>query len=709
MISFFFFTSDKHGQNGHALQNHLLKPQKYIKTALVFLRDKSGYQIKSPGCLCGSWLIVFLFIINPFNLFAQHGSPAMSAAAYYERGRNQMAQENWYSAVESFLECVRLNPAHAEGTAALGECYYELAEFDQALNWTRKAKLLARTNMSIANMEVFILIALGQLDAASDRVSEILAKEPYNREALFAAGELDIARNRTSDAMLRYREAVRRYPDDRRLLISLALVCQSLGDGEMSIQYINSALGRHPDDYRVFYYAAWIYSMNGRINDAIGYAQQSLYFKSGHVPSQSLMASLRYRNSQYEEAIRLADTAIAHDRQNMSSWYLKGLSLIRMNRYQEAIAALSNAVSIREDDEFIRAILEDALISSTAVEDPRRRQFAAWHFEKARGYRSRNLMEQAVFEYRRGLRLNPFAADRKEYAELLRLSGYPARYLEELRFLQDQGMTDRDLGDAVEAYNSLLSDALFRQWQVNPVDLSERHWKIAVFSLAGQSSYYHADAGITAASAVKELLVHDRNITPMNLELRQATFSSGFRQAREAGADYFMFISVTENERDISIKGELFTGRTGSPAGTFNAYRTGSDRLRGATRGIADQLSSSLPMRGRLIIRKQGQALINKGKADGVTAGSVFDIVKKDRISTANEGISLLYSADDLVGKITIGNADEEIASGALTRNGFFDRIEPGDEIILLDDEKKKPPIEPAANPELRALLRTLR
>jgi hypothetical protein len=163
------------------------------------------------------------------------------------------------------------------------------------------------------------------------------------------------------------------------------------------------------------------------------------------------------------------------------------------------------------------------------------------------------MIDQAIFEYRRGLRLNPLAADRREYAELLRLQGYPARYLEELRFLQDQGIADRSLNDAVETYGSLLSNALFRQWQVDPVELAERHWKIAVFSLAGQSSFYHADAGTVAASVVRELLIHDRNISPMNLDIRQATFSQAFRQAREAGADYFLLVSVTENERDISI------------------------------------------------------------------------------------------------------------------------------------------------------------
>jgi len=658
-------------------------------------------------------LICLICVLSFFPIAAAAQTQAAAqaqgtATAYFERGRNQMADENWYSAVESFLECLRLNPAHAEGTASLAECYYELAEFDEALNWVRKAKQLARTNMSIANLEVFTLIALGQLDTASSLVNEILAKEPYNRETLFAAGELDIARNRPSEAMLRYRDAVRRYPDDRRLLISLALVTLSLGDGDTATSYINNALVQHPDDYRVYYYASYIYSQNHKITEAIGFAERSLYFKPDHAPSRSLMATLRYRNGEYEEAARLCDTLIAANRQDMGAWYLKGLSLIRLNRNQDAITILSTAISVNEEDEFIRAVLEETLFSSTALEDPRRARYAMWHFNKARNYRQRNLIEQALFEYRRGLRMNPFATDRREYAELLRLSGYPARYLEELRFLQDQGISDRNIKDAVEAYGALLSNALFKQWQVNPVDLAERHWKIAVFSMAGQSSFIHADAGSVAAGVIRELLVHDRNITPMIMDLRQAVFSQAFKQARESGADYFILVSVTENERDISIKAEAFVGRTGSPAGNFYTYRTGVDRLRDASRGIVTQLSASLPIRGRLLIRKQGQALINKGRADGIQPETVYDVVKRGRMQTAIEGIAIIYSNDELVGKLTITNIDEEIAIGTLARNGFFDRIEPGDEIIL-QAKKTSKPTESAANPELRSLLRTLR
>jgi tetratricopeptide (TPR) repeat protein len=660
------------------------------------------------------FLIFALCLASGFELAAQsapRGGTA-EAAAYYEWGREYMSLEDWYSASESFIECIRLNPAHAEGTAALAECYYELGEFDQALLWARKARSLARSNMAAANLEAFILIALGRLDAAAAVISDVLAREPYNREALFTSGELDIARGRPSEALLRYREAVRRYPDDRRLLLSLALVSGSLGDTDTAISFIDRALARHPDDYRVFYYAAYVNAQGARLPQAIRYAEQALYFKPGYGPARSLLASLRYRSGQYEEAARLADESIAADRDDVSAWYLKGLSLIRLGRNADALTVLTSAIGVASDDEFVRAALEETLIASTALEDPRRSRWAAWHFDRARDYRSRNLVEQALFEYRRGLRLNPYARDRREYAELLRLQGYPARYLEELRFLQDQGLADRALNDAVEAYNSLLSGALFRRWQVDPVELSRRHWNIAVFSLAGQSSFRHADAGVIAASYIRELLIHDRAVSPMNLELRQPSFSLAFRAAREAGADYFLIISAAENERDISLTGELFVARTGAAAGTFSTFRTGADRLRNAGRGITDQLAASLPFRAGLLSRRQGQGLIDKGRVDGVKAGDVFDVVKKGRPQIANEGIALLYTADDLVGTITIDSADEEVSAGALTRNGFFDRIEAGDEIIL-QAEKDNPSdgatAETAANPELRSLLRTLR
>jgi tetratricopeptide (TPR) repeat protein len=631
------------------------------------------------------------------------------AVDFYNLGRSAMLQENWYAAAESLLECVRLNSAHAEGTAALAECYYELGEFDQALVWTRKARTLSRGSISLANLEASTLIALGRLDQAQAVIDEILSREPYNLEALFAGAELDVARGRSSDAVIRYREAARRFPDDRRILLSLALTLCSLGDTEAARPYIERALLQHREDHRVYYYAAYIEARAGRLAEAIGYAEQALSFRPGYKSARSLLASLRYRSGQFEEAAALADQAIAEDRNDRGAWSLKGMSYIGLGRITGAMSVLSEATGIDPNDEFVRYALEDLLVNNTAVEDPRRSRWAGWHFDRARTYRSRNLAGQALFEYRRGLRLNPYAPDRKEYADLLRLQGYPARYLEELRFLRSNGVREAEADDAIEAYDALLADTLCRRWDVDPVEAVLRHWNVAVFSLDSGGAFHHAGAGTVGSAYIRDLLVHDRNIRAMDLDLKQDAFSAAFRSAREAGADYFLIVTVSENARDLSLKGELFVGRTGSPAGVFNAYRTGDDRLRNAARSLAEQLSAALPFRGSLIRRRSSQGLIDKGRADGVTAGLEYDVVKKDRAFVRNEGIGLAYSPEDVVGKLRIEQADEEVSMGILARQGFFDRIGIGDEILLPSEQAPAAPPDTVADPELRALLRTLR
>jgi len=658
-----------------------------------------------------------LIILSTLLLFAAAALPAQSAVninALYQQGRSFMMAENWYAAVESLLEALRVNPAHAGAAAALAECYYELGEFDQALVWVRRARVLARANLALANLEASTLIALGRLDEAQGIINDILNREPHNREALFVAAELDIARGRAGDAVRRYREAARRFPDDRRVLVSLALVLGSLGDMDTARTYIDRALLRHPGDFRVYYYAAYLASRAGRIGEGIAYAENALHFRPGFTPARSLLASLHFRAGNYETAAWLADQLIAARRTDSLAWYLKGMAYIRMERFAEAQTLLSTAANIDPHNEFIRAALEELLITRTRLEDPVRVRWAAWHFQRARDFRSRNLIQQALFQYRRGLRLNPYAPERREYAELLRLQGFPARFLEELRFMQDLGMADTALNDAVEAYSALLTTALFRRWDVDPIMVSQPHWNVAVFSIANQSTFHHVDAGAGASSFIKDILVHERNIRPMGLELRQPSFASAFRTAREGGADYFLLVSVSENERDIAITAELFVTRTGSRAAVFNTFRTGPDRLRDASRGIVNQLSAALPFRAELVTRRHNQGLINKGRADGVSVGDEFDIVQRGRAELLNQGIGLVYSAEDIVGRLIIEAADEEVSVGRLVRNGFFDRIAVGDEIFLSPADAGAgtaqggiPPVH--VDPELRALLRTLR
>jgi tetratricopeptide (TPR) repeat protein len=653
------------------------------------------------------------------------------AVFYYNEGRAFMMADDYYSAAQSFLEGLRLNPAHAETTASLAECYYYLGEYEEALVWVRKARTLARANLDTANLEAFILVAMGQLTEAENILKTVLQTEPYNKEALFVQGEIDIARGRNGEALRRYREAVRRYPDDRRLLLSLALVSLSLNDYHAAQGYIDRAMLAHPDDYRVYYYAAWLDARRGDLREAIDRTEKALYYKEDFAPARALLTTLRYRSGDYEGAIALANERIAVNRNDKYAHYLKALSLWRIgetnpSRLREAITALDAVLSIDGDDEFARALLEEIVLQATNIEDRSRSRYAAWHFRRAADYRRRNLSDEALFEYRRGLRLDPYAAERRDYAALLRLKGFTEAYLEELLFIKElSGMTGTEaantaIDDAIEAYSIQNREALSLKHRVGMEEFT-RHWHIALFCIDNEAggappSAYHTDNAVIAAAYLKDMLAHDRNIDPGDetaAGLRRPSFADAFRASRTRGDDYFLIVSVDENERDLSLKATLYASRTGTELKTFTAYRSGENRLRNAARSIISQLNAALPFRASLIRRNAGVALINKGKIDGVTVGAEYEVVKQGTAEVATDGIALKYAAGNIAGTFTATVVDEEVAQGTLTRNGFFDRVAVGDEVILQPKPETPAAAQPAAgtplSPELQALLRTLR
>lgn len=77
-----------------------------------------------------------------------------------------------------------------------------------------------------------------------------------------------------------------------------------------------------------------------------------------------------------------------------------------------------------------------------------------------------------------------------------------------------------------------------------------------------------------------------------------------------------------------------------------------------------------------------------------------------------SEGIGLVYSPSDVVGTIKITEVDDYCALGTLTRQGFFDRISVGDEVLLVEGENAPSNASQTTapvDPELRELLQRLR
>ena len=62
----------------------------------------------------------------------------------------------------------------------------------------------------------------------------------------------------------------------------------------------------------------------------------------------------------------------------------------------------------------------------------------------------------------------------------------------------------------------------------------------------------------------------------------------------------------------------------------------------------------------------------------------MFKIVRKGSIKTADAGTGLFFRDDDVVGMLVVTEAGEEVSEAVITSHGFYDRINEGDELVLV-------------------------
>jgi tetratricopeptide (TPR) repeat protein len=411
-----------------------------------------------------------------------------------------------------------------------------------------------------------------------------------------------------------------------------------------------------------------------------------------------------------KETQALMEEAVSGGVRDVPTWFLLGASREALGDYEKALSAYKSAVGLAPDDELSRLALERLLIQRYKPEDTLRETWAAYHFKRAAELEERNFRDQAAFEYRRGLRLYPYSfKGRLGYAELLKAQDKPASYYAELTFLKNNGQADQKVSDSLEIYQSILKDSLAADWGIDQFALKKRDTSVAFFRYPGKVQLRHADAEGVILDYLKDMLVHSGRVAVSDVPDKAASFKDAFRAAREAGADYFVILGSSERERDVSIVAQVYSGRTGSPAGRLSAYRSGNDRLKNSALRIIDLLEKSIPTRSYLIERRQGAGLIALGKNDGVKAGDAFLIVKKGTVSLRNEGFGAEYRSQDVLGVFTVDKVDEEISQGAMAKSAFFDMINQGDEVVPKAEEKKAEAGQDAALPALYDIVKAIR
>ena len=637
--------------------------------------------------------VLMAFVISPLCAAPASGS----VLDKYNQGLEFQQDENYYAASQYYLEVVKDNPAFTDAWYKLAECSYKLGEFDLALQYLESAEKYEKNNNQIQNLKGMVYVSLGQIEEGQKIFNEILKKYPNDIDAHFGLAEIELYEGRFSGAENEYMEALKRQNTNRKALLSLALVYAERGNFNQANTYLRQALSYYSGEPEVHYLASIIYSIEGDYITAEKQARIAVEVNSNYDKAYDMLSTVLYQQGRYSEVIDISDYLISRNRKNTNAWFIKGVAQNKLGNTGAAIETWSSGLSINPQDEIMRSAMENEVRNTLSLEDSRRASYAKYHIDNAKQYASRYDGSGAVYEYQRALLLDPMNYEaRSAYADILEINGMYELYLEQLKFIKEHNydkLTSRQkttLDDKIEAFDSLLIDNLGVKWKVEPFYLDKTRWNIAVFYEESNNSFIHADTNRLVANAAADIF-SGVAITSVKTQVTPVSgYGEAFKSARAGAFDYFIILSLSEGENDMTLNSTMYSGRTGLEITKNSFYCTGNNRFSTVLRRFRNSVLEKLSVRGKLLARNGKTVLVDLGKSENIVADAVFKIIKKGQIRTADSGTGLYYRDDDVLGTLVITTLGEEISEATIENHGFYDRINIDDEIVLVSMPQPK-------------------
>ena len=175
-------------------------------------------------------------------LSAQGRGTGRTAIELFADGQELQAHKQWFDAMDLYQEALSMNPQYGDAWYNMALCSYALGSYDLCVQYADNAAKYERNLSDIQNLKGMAMISLGKIDEAKNVFTAVLKKYPNNIDARFGLAELDLLDGRISVAEGRYLDALKRDSQNRKALLSLALVSSEMGKNEAAEQYVQQAL-----------------------------------------------------------------------------------------------------------------------------------------------------------------------------------------------------------------------------------------------------------------------------------------------------------------------------------------------------------------------------------------------------------------------------------------------------------------------------------
>lgn len=443
-----------------------------------------------------------------------------------------------------------------------------------------------------------------------------------------------------------------------------------------------------------------------------------------------------------QPATRLAEEAIRRDPSQPLSYALLGAVRLRLGDYPAAERAWREALERARDDEMLRLGWERA-VRQLPVDHALRQGPAFYHANQAASQMARNLLDQARESYRRLLQVDPLdKGGRWGLAQTWRDLGFPGMYLATLLDLEAlPGSTrvatrslaleaDRELKRELEYWRERwlrdqslaglwrLDPDTYRRWRdpsawaVNQPGPGGRPTRLGVFVLDRLSLLDgYPDQALFLLEAFADLLQSHpspwprregqgrHGILPLILHPvadTSGTFDAGqalvpnledaIARARARGLDYFLLLRWDTGKEVFTVHSSLHLASSGRTVTEFVVSRLGTERVLPALRELVQLVHQHLPIRTRLVARREipgkSLALVPVGSLHGLQVGDELAVVRTDSLNPAAEYPLLRWPAAARVASLRLTTVEDWLSEGELMSGA--DQVSLSDTVVFL-------------------------
>jgi tetratricopeptide (TPR) repeat protein len=251
--------------------------------------------------------------------------------AYYEK-------KDFPNAIRHQSAAMKLEPPNSavwkQTVEILGMAYYFNNRPQDALPLLAKAMVWNPKKSDLRYTLAMCYVNVSDRDNARRNFAALFGIAPESPQAFLLAADVTLQEKRGADASALILEAMKRQPGLPEVNYRLALVNLEMGDYPKAVKLLKQELDVNPSNSKAWYWLGSAYVQSGKLDDAVGPQQRSIWLNLRSVPSYVLLADVCFQQGKFPAAENALQRALEMDPQNYEAHFQLARVYYKMNRLQ---------------------------------------------------------------------------------------------------------------------------------------------------------------------------------------------------------------------------------------------------------------------------------------------------------------------------------------------------------------------------------------